>query len=40
VTRRLRASAKLALVLLVLNEVRGLIVVAIVVKAWLAHRTL
>jgi len=31
-------AGKVALALIVLNEVRGLIVVALIVRAWLAHR--
>ena len=39
--RRLASThaGRIALALLILNEVRGLIVVAVVVRAWLAHRS-
>jgi len=38
--RRLASTraGRIALALLILNEVRGMIVVAVVVKAWLEHR--
>jgi hypothetical protein len=33
-----KRAGKVALVLLILNEIRGIVVVALVVGAWLHHR--